>query len=176
MGLHNKKILSTLLWIPSSRFKTTTHLTGQCVPLVWGVAEPESHISSILSIKLVRQLTSSNNAVHIAAPPGAVAYNVQGSILHSLLKIGVTHPGNGLTTRAKENWNSSYNASSSLSSIGPWVTSQELLPPSFWQMGILCLKPKGLNSRGNTWETHISSILSSDWYDNLQVATILCKL
>lgn len=54
-------------------------------------------------IGMVRSMTSSNNTVQIAAPSGAAAFNVQGSTLHNLLSLGVSHPEKPLTEKKKEN-------------------------------------------------------------------------
>ena len=61
----------------------------------------KSHIINTI-IGMVRQLTNCNNTVQVAAPSGAAAFNVQGSTLHNLLSLGVTHPENKLSAAKKE--------------------------------------------------------------------------
>jgi len=53
-------------------------------------------------ITLIRRLTSSNDTIQIAAPSGSAAFNVQGSTLHRLLKIGVKHPEDPLSEKNRE--------------------------------------------------------------------------
>ena len=48
-------------------------------------------------IAMVRSLTSSNDTVQVAAPSGSAAFNVQGSTIHNLLGVRVSHPEKGLT-------------------------------------------------------------------------------
>ena len=52
-------------------------------------------------ISMVRTLTCSNDTVQIAAPSGAAAFNVQGSTIHNLLGVRVSHPEKGLTQQTK---------------------------------------------------------------------------
>jgi len=52
-------------------------------------------------ISMVRTLTCSNDTVQIAAPSGAAAFNVQGSTIHNLLGVRVSHPEKGLTEQTK---------------------------------------------------------------------------
>ena len=52
-------------------------------------------------ISMVRTLTCSNDTVQIAAPSGAAAFNVQGSTIHNLLGVRVSHPEKGLTEPTK---------------------------------------------------------------------------
>jgi len=61
----------------------------------------KSHIINTI-IGMVRQLTGCNNTVQVAAPSGAAAFNVQGSTLHNLLSLGVSHPENKLSAAKKE--------------------------------------------------------------------------
>lgn len=53
-------------------------------------------------ISMIRQLTSSNDTIQIAAPSGSAAFNVQGSTLHRLLKIGVKHPEDPLSQKNRD--------------------------------------------------------------------------
>ena len=52
-------------------------------------------------ISMVRTLTCSNDTVQIAAPSGAAAFNVQGSTIHNLLGVRVSHPEKGLSEPTK---------------------------------------------------------------------------
>ena len=52
-------------------------------------------------ISMVRTLTCSNDTVQIAAPSGAAAFNVQGSTIHNLLGVRVSHPEKGLSKPTK---------------------------------------------------------------------------
>jgi hypothetical protein len=52
-------------------------------------------------ISMIRKLTSCNNSVQIAAPSGAAAYNVQGSTIHRLLRVGVRNPEKKLSDKFK---------------------------------------------------------------------------
>ena len=52
-------------------------------------------------IGMVRELTSSNNTVQVAAPSGVAAYDVQGSTLHRLLALGVNKPENPMSEMKK---------------------------------------------------------------------------
>ena len=52
-------------------------------------------------ISMIRTLTCSNDTVQIAAPSGAAAFNVQGSTIHNLLGVRVSHPEKGLTEQTK---------------------------------------------------------------------------
>ena len=52
-------------------------------------------------ISIVRKLTSSNDIVQVAAPSGAAAFNVQGSTIHNLLGVRVSHPEKELNEQAK---------------------------------------------------------------------------
>ena len=52
-------------------------------------------------IAMVRSLTSSNDTVQVAAPSGSAAFNVQGSTIHNLLGVRVSHPEKGLTENNK---------------------------------------------------------------------------
>ena len=53
------------------------------------------------SISMIRTLTYSNDTIQIAAPSGAAAFNVQGSTIHNLLGVRVSHPEKGLTEQTK---------------------------------------------------------------------------
>ncbi len=57
-------------------------------------------INTILT--LVRKMTRSNNTVLVGAPSGSAAYNVQGSMLHHLLEIGVSSPEDDVTQKVQE--------------------------------------------------------------------------
>ena len=61
----------------------------------------KSHVINTI-ISLVRKLTSCNDTVQVAAPSGSAAYNVQGSTIHRLLKIGVRNPENKLPTKHQD--------------------------------------------------------------------------
>ena len=52
-------------------------------------------------IAMVRSITSSNDTVQVAAPSGSAAFNVQGSTIHNLLGVRVSHPEKGLTENNK---------------------------------------------------------------------------
>jgi hypothetical protein len=57
-------------------------------------------INTIISI--IRNLTMTNDAVQVAAPSGAAAYNVQGSTMHRLLRIDVGSPGKKMNQTHKQ--------------------------------------------------------------------------
>ena len=52
-------------------------------------------------IGMVRKLTSCNDTVQIGAPSGAAAFSVQGSTIHSLLRVRVNNPEKPLTASTK---------------------------------------------------------------------------
>jgi hypothetical protein len=58
-------------------------------------------INTIISI--VRNMTQMNDTVKVGAPSGAAAYNIQGSILHRLLRINVSRPEEKVTGTVLEN-------------------------------------------------------------------------
>ncbi len=55
-------------------------------------------INTILT--LVRKMTRPNNTVFVGAPLGSAAYNLQGSMLHHLLEIGVSRPEDDVTQKS----------------------------------------------------------------------------
>ncbi len=57
-------------------------------------------INMILTI--IRNMTGSNTTSLIGAPSGAAAFNVQGSMLHHLLGIGVSRPEDNITQKVQD--------------------------------------------------------------------------
>jgi hypothetical protein len=57
-------------------------------------------INTIISI--VQKMTQQNVTVQVGAPMGAAAFNLQGSTLHRLLGINVSHPEESLHETTKE--------------------------------------------------------------------------
>ncbi len=57
-------------------------------------------INTIISI--VQKMTQQNDTIQVGAPTGAAAFNVQGSTLHRLLGINVSHPEESLHETTKE--------------------------------------------------------------------------
>jgi hypothetical protein len=58
-------------------------------------------INTIISI--VQKMTQQNDTIQVGAATGAAAFNVQGSTLHWLLGINVSHPEESLHETTKEN-------------------------------------------------------------------------
>ncbi len=57
-------------------------------------------INTIISI--VQKMTQQNDTIQVGASTGAAAFNVQGSTLHHLLGINVSHPKESLHETTKE--------------------------------------------------------------------------
>ncbi len=57
-------------------------------------------INTIISI--VWKLTQKNSSIQVGAPTGSAAFNVQGSTLHRLLGINVSHPDESMSETTKE--------------------------------------------------------------------------
>jgi hypothetical protein len=58
------------------------------------------NINTIIS--LVQKMTQQNDTIQVGAPMGAAAFNVQGSTLHHLLGINMSHPEESLHETTKE--------------------------------------------------------------------------
>ncbi len=54
------------------------------------------------TISIVQQIMQQNDTIQVGAPTGAAAFNVQGSTLHCLLGINVSHPEELLHETTKE--------------------------------------------------------------------------
>jgi hypothetical protein len=57
-------------------------------------------INTIISI--VQKVTQQNDTIQVGAPTGAAAFNIQGSTLHRLLGINMSHPEELLHETTKE--------------------------------------------------------------------------
>ncbi len=57
-------------------------------------------INTIISI--VWKLTQKNSSIQVGAPLGSTAFNVQGSTLHCLLGINVSHPDESMSETTTE--------------------------------------------------------------------------
>ncbi len=57
-------------------------------------------INTLLTI--IRDLTRSNATLLVGAPSGTTAFNVQGSMLHHLLGIGVSRPDDNIVQKVQE--------------------------------------------------------------------------
>jgi hypothetical protein len=53
-------------------------------------------------ISIVQKMMQQNDTIQVGAPTGAAAFNVQGSTLHRLLGINVSHPEESLHETTKE--------------------------------------------------------------------------
>ena len=62
-------------------------------------------INTILII--IRNMTRSNATLLIGAPSGSAAFNVQGSMLHHLLGIGVARPEDNIAQKVQKNYKAS---------------------------------------------------------------------
>ncbi len=51
---------------------------------------------------IVQKMMQQNDTIQVGAPTGAAAFNVQGSTLHCLLRINVSHPEESLQETTKK--------------------------------------------------------------------------
>ena len=51
----------------------------------------------------IRQMLQDNDSVHVIAPTGAAAFNVDGQTIHCLFRINVTNPDKPMGDMAKNN-------------------------------------------------------------------------